>query len=227
MASPVQAQAGSVSSFPRSGSLLPRSRFGGGGPPQEVQVARTGPFLYIDLSNLFVGAAQVSAARLGWASTAAEAAAREIADTRIRIKFGALKDFLVGRSAQGARCTAFGSVKDEGDTRLTQVLRRNGIEARMLRRSPTGREKDVDTSLVVTAIEDLLLGEACAESCEVTLVSGDRDMCSMVRSLRRHAIAVDVAAWRHTASAELLGLAKNFVALDDYFDLLTYREDRP
>jgi hypothetical protein len=183
-------------------------------------------YAYLDLSNLYVGAAQVSAARLGWAASPADAAERGIADAQLRIKFGATREFLVGTSSANARCIAFGSVKEEGDTRIANSLRRNGIEPRMLRRSLSGREKGVDTSLVVTMLEDLLLGEPHGGILDVTMVSGDRDLCEVLEPLRRRGIAVDVAAWRHTASTELMRLARRFVPLDDHFDLLTYREER-
>lgn len=189
--------------------------------PQEVV-----SYAYLDLSNLYVGAAQVSAARLGWATSPADAAERGIADSQLRIKFGATREFLVGTSSEKARCIAFGSVKDRSDTRIADSLRRNGIEPRMLRRSLSGREKGVDTSLAVTMLEDLLLGESHGAMLDVTMVSGDRDLCEVLEPLRRRGIEVDVAAWRHTASTELMQLARRFVPLDDHFELLTYREER-
>jgi hypothetical protein len=184
------------------------------------------PYAYLDLSNLYVGAAQVSAARLGWVASPADAAERGISDPQLRIKFGATREFLVGTSSANARCIAFGSVKDEGDTRIADSLRRNGIEPRMLRRSSSGREKGVDTGLVVTMLEDLLLGDSHGGIPDVTMVSGDRDLCEVLEPLRRRGIEVDVAAWRHTVSPELMRLARRFVPLDDHFELLTYREER-
>jgi hypothetical protein len=186
----------------------------------------TASYAYLDLSNLFVGATQVSAARLGLAASPADAAERGISDQRLRINFGAIRDFLVGTSSTGARCIAFGSIKDENDIRLANGLRRNGFEARMLRRSAAGREKAVDTSLSVTMLEELLLGDSDGRVRDVTLVSGDRDMSSIVEALLRHDIEVDVAAWEHTASPVLVGLARRFIALDDYFQLITYRAEQ-
>lgn len=179
---------------------------------------------YMDVMNTWIGAAQCSAARLGLARSPQEACDLGVIDPALRINFRRLREFAVGGDASNSRAVFVGSVKTETDRRIQDPAERAGWIARMPVRSPSGREKEVDTSIAVWMMEDQMLSGASPAAVEVTLICGDRDLLPAVQALTRIGVRVDVAAWRHTASQDLVRAAHRFIPLDDYFDTLTFRE---
>lgn len=179
---------------------------------------------YMDVMNTWMGAVQNSAARLGHARTPQEASDLGIIDPDLRLRFKRLREFAVGHDTSNSRAVFFGSVKTEADRRIQDPAERAGWIAHMPVRSFNGREKEVDTGIAVAMLEDQMLSGTNPAEVEVTLICGDRDLLPAVRSLTRIGVRVDVAAWHHTASQDLIRAAHRFIPLDDYFDTLTYRE---
>lgn len=179
---------------------------------------------YMDVMNTWIGAAQVSAARLGLARTPQEAADRGVIDPTLRLKFKQLRQFALGSDVGKSRAVFVGSVKTENDRRIQDSAERAFWIAHMPVRSASGREKEVDTGLAVRMLEDQMLSCAHPAKVEVTLICGDRDQVPAVQSLTRLGVRVDVVAWNHTASQDLIRSARRFIPLDDYFDALTFRE---
>lgn len=182
---------------------------------------------YLDLSNIFLAGAQVSAYYLGMASSPAQAAKLHIFDPAFRLNGRALKDIAVGPFAVQPRCVAIGSVIDPTDTRVASAMQRAGWHTQMRLRSPGCREKGVETSLSLKMQSDLLFSADRSRPNEVTLISGDSDMCPAVEELRARGIEVDVASFEHVLSDDLKKLARRVVWLDDYFGVLAWRNDRP
>ena len=181
-------------------------------------------FAYLDASNLWLGASQVSAVRLGLARSANEAARTGCLDLALRVNFRSLREFVVGASAINARTLFVGSVNTPFDHRISDAAARASWLTDMRVRSAFGPEKEVDTSLTVHMLEDLLPWQGDPSVLEVTLISGDRDLVTPVQSLARRGIGVDVAIWQHQLSRKLESEARRVYLLDDYFDQLTFRK---
>lgn len=179
---------------------------------------------YMDEMNTWIGAAQISAARLGLARSPQHAAELGVIDPALRLKFKQLREFGAGLDRSNSRAVCVGSVKSEDDRRIQDPIARAGWIVQMPVRSVSGREKEVDTGLAVSMLEDQMLSGVHPADVEVTLICGDRDQLPAVRSLMRLGVRVDVAAWNHTASQDLIRAARRFIPLDDYFDTLTFRE---
>ena len=181
-------------------------------------------FAYLDASNIWLAGSQVSAARRGMAHSAKSAAENRIIDPGFRITFKGLRQFAVGEdTTRAARTVCVGSSKANSDGAIWQTAEHAGWEAMTPQRAKSGREKEVDTTLSVVLLEDLLCSRANPHEVDVTLFSGDRDLLPAVKALRRHGYAVDIACWDHATSAELKLAARRFIALDEYFDLLSYQ----
>lgn len=211
MAMPLVAAARPPSVPPQAGVLLARPSI----PRLRV---------YMDVMNTWMGAAQYSAARLGLARTPQEASELGIIDPDLRLGFKRLREFAVGSDPSNSRAVFFGSVKTETDRRIQDPAERAGWIAHMPVRSVNGREKEVDTGIAVGMLEDQMLSSANPAEVEVTLICGDRDQLPAVRSLTRMGVRVDVAAWSHATSQDLIRAARRFIPLDDYFETLTFRE---
>ena len=194
-----------------------------GGLTQSHHQREAMQFAYLDASNLWLGAAHVSAVHRGLARSALDAARAGCLDRSLRVNFRAVRDFAVGAGAFNARTVFVGSVKTPADHRISAAATRASWLADMRVRSAFGPEKEVDTSLTVYMLEDLLPRQADAGTLEVTLFSGDRDLAPPVRSLARKGIAVDIAVWQHQLSRELASEARSVYFLDDHFDQLTFR----
>ncbi len=211
MTSPLSIHGGPLRQDPRSPASL------------EPPTPRCLQYAYLDLSNISIGAAHVSAARLGLATSPSSAAERGICDPALRLNFAALRQFTVGTAALSARTVCVGSIKVDGDCRISSATHRAGWLTDMHLRAKSGREKLVDTGLSVLMLEDLFLTDVDAAEVEVTLLSGDRDLLPAVKALKRRGFSVDVMAWQHTISDELKQAARRFISLDENFQFLTFR----
>lgn len=179
---------------------------------------------YLDMSNIWISGAQVSAARLGMAASPSAAAQSGVFDRSYRLNFGSLRRFVVG-GVDSARTICVGSLKAGGCDCIGDATQQAGWQTTMQVRAKSGREKAVDTSLSVFMVEDLLTTHVDPSEMDVTLLSGDRDLLPAVEAVMRRGFAVDVVAWDHSASTELRQIARRFISLDSYFNLLTFRKD--
>ncbi len=180
-------------------------------------------FAYLDASNIFLGGAAVSAARRAMAPTPRIAAEGRIFDPEFRVNFTWLRRFAVGEDHDGtARAVCVGSNKAGSDGAVYRAAERAHWTAITPQRAMSGREKEVDTTLSVLLLEDLLCQPAQPGDVDVTLFSGDRDLLPAVKALQRRGYAVDIVAWEHATSPELRRAARRFIALDPYFDFLCF-----
>lgn len=181
-------------------------------------------YLYLDASNIWIGGAQVSAHRAGMAATPADAAKNRIVDPQFRLNFCALRDFGTGHlGAAGARAVCVGSKKTLDITNVERAAMLSGWDTDFRVRNAFGREKGVDTGLVVAALKDLMLAPVDGASRDVTLFSGDADYVPVIEALNGCGIAVDVVSWDHATAGTIRRAARRWIALDEYFDLIRLR----
>jgi hypothetical protein len=182
---------------------------------------RPNRFAYLDASNIWLAGAQVSAARRGLALSPARAAEERVLDPRFRVDFAKLRAFAVGEDPSAiAHTVCVGSTGTNNNGAIWKMAQQAGWATITPTRARSGREKEVDTSLSVVLLEDLLLADA--GDLDITLFSGDRDLLPAISAVKRRGHAVDVAAWEHSTSGELKRAARRFIALDEYFELLSY-----
>lgn len=183
----------------------------------------------IDGHNLWLPAAQISAARIGLAASTEDAARDRIIDHSLRINIPRLGDFVFG---ENARTNCFGAVVSStlaGNTSAGAVYEsyvRAGWSKKIILTRQEGRgEKQVDTTIALELVEATILRGLKPEETEVTLVGVDRDHIPAIEMLARYGFAVDVIGWRHATSWEMIQAATGrFIALDDYFEQLTFRK---
>ena len=184
-------------------------------------------FAYLDASNIFLGGAAVSAYRRGMSPSPMIASESHVFDPQFRCNFTWLRQFAVGMDLAGtARAVCVGSNKAGSDGAVYRAAERAGWTAITPQRAVSGREKEVDTTLVVLLLEDALCHPAQSGDLDITLFSGDRDLLPAVKALQRRGRAVDIVAWEHTMSPELRQAARRFIALDRYFDFLCFYAPR-
>lgn len=182
--------------------------------------------VYLDAYNFLIGGSQVSAARCGIATSAAHAAASGVSNFLWRGDFSALLGWAVGaENIDSARAVCVGSNPIGTSNTLWAAAKYAGWKTVTPTRNAAGKEKETDVALSVLMLEDLLLAKGDRSSIDVTIISGDRDLVPVVRALARHGINVDIACWTHTASAALKSVARRFIPLDDYFNLLSHEPD--
>ena len=182
---------------------------------------------YMDLSNILAGGAQYSAWRIGLASSPAVAAELNISDLAWRFDFANARSLVVGEApTSDVRAHCIGSNKRGNAGVLFDAAQRARWLPNALTRTNSGREKGVDVTMAVAVMEDLFLTDADPDQFDVTLLTGDQDLVPVISALHRRGFAVDVGAWAHTASPEIMRLARRFFALDDYFDFLTFQPQR-
>ena len=154
--------------FPTLGSTpkLPNSTF-----PQD--------FIYVDSSNLLVAAQHVELARSGYVDQPSTAALQKLRHPQLRLNFRNLADFLVGSDpAVLGRLFAVYSCDCGGDS-IGAHFRRAGFDTiGLIRRN--GKEKAVDTHLILEATKDLVQAARTDVQAELTLVSGDADFLPLL-----------------------------------------------
>jgi hypothetical protein len=192
--------------------------------PSSQQASRRAILAFCDVSNILAGGAQVAAARSGHAPTPQSAAAAGIADFSFRVDTTWLYQFVLGTDASvNARAFCFGSRKvDSVDQYAWEAWRRSGWEPSVFLRSCSGREKQVDTALALGMFEEVVLSGYSPADVEVTLVAGDGDYVPVLEKLAHRGFAIDVVCWEHVTAPSLRKLARRFIALDEYFELVRY-----
>ena len=177
-------------------------------------------FIYWDNSNIFISAQQAAVELEG-----------ETARFRIRIHFRNLLELAhAGREVE--RAVAVGSVPPE----LRQVwnrLENEGVTVRLLERGALdGREQGVDQTLQTEMLRDgfdyngtpgilvMLTGDGAG------FADGVGFHADMER-MRRRGWRIEVLSWRHSCNRRMQEWAKEngkFIALDDFYDSITFLE---
>lgn len=184
----------------------------------------------VDGFGLWLPGAQISAARIGLAASPQAAARDGIADHLFRINVRRFGEFVFGTDtpANDRFGVIVSSVNEDVifPSALYGCFHRAGWPRQIVHQRQQGRgEKKVDTSLALELVEATVLRGLDPAQTEVTLVACDRDHIPVIEMLDRYGFPVDVLGWRHATSNEMIEAATGrFVALDDFYELLTFRE---
>ena len=177
-------------------------------------------FIYWDNSNIFISAQNAAAEREGWD-----------ARPRVRIHFSSLLRLAsAGRPIE--RAVAVGSVPPE----LRHVwnrLENEGVEVELVERGALhGREVGVDQILQTHMLRDAL--DHNGDPGIAVMLTGDgagfMDGVGFHADLTRmhnKGWRIEVLSWKHSCNRRMREWAENngvFVALDDYYDGITFLE---
>lgn len=180
---------------------------------------------FLDLSNIFIAGAQLSAVRVGLAPSIEVAMAQKIADPAFRINFRALHTYVIGTDTNSCGFLSGSNAMGQDLSSTWTAARRAGWDATAtFTRTQGGREKRVDTTISLMMVEHTVLKGLCPQSTELTLLGGDQDYLPAVEMLNRYGFTVDVVGWNHSTSADLRHAARHFIALDPYFNQLFFRQ---
>ena len=178
------------------------------------------PFIYWDNSNILISAEEVAVEREG-----------EAVRSRVRIHFRNLLELArAGREIQ--RAVAVGSIPPE----LRHVwnrLENEGVTVQLLERGALqGREQGVDQVLQTEMLRDgfdhngnpgvavMLTGDGAGFADGVGFHAD-------LERMRRRGWQIEVVSWRHSCNRRMREWAEEigqFIALDDYYDSVTFLE---
>ncbi len=177
-------------------------------------------FVYWDNSNIFISAQQVAAEREG-----------DSARYRIRLHFRHLLDLArAGREIEHA--IAVGSIPPE----LRHVwnrLENEGVTVQLFERgSLQGREQGVDQALQTAMLRDAF--DYNGDPGVAVLLTGDGSgfadgvgFHADLERMRSRGWRVEVLSWRHSCNLRMREWAEEvgvFIALDDFYDSVTFLE---
>ena len=177
-------------------------------------------FVYWDDSNIFIGARMVAAEREG-----------EAVRARIRIHFRNLLELArAGREIEHA--VAVGSIPPE----LRHVwnrLENEGVTVHWLERGAMqGREQGVDQTLQTAMLRDAF--DYNGDPGIVVMLTGDgagfydgAGFHADLERMHRRGWRIEVLSWRHSCNRRMREWAEQngkFVALDDFYDSVTFLE---
>lgn len=123
-----------------------------------------------------------SAVAEGMARSFYEAQEQDILDPDWRYDFGRLYELACPEDSRVGRSILFGSKPPPNDS-LWELARKHGFEVEVFDRSPSG-EKEVDTAIVTTMLEDSFqyMQPECGDT--AVLLAGDRDYVPSLKSLK-------------------------------------------
>lgn len=172
--------------------------------------------IFIDGSNLFIEgqrrAAYVATPQADRPSDIQQSSC----DLEYRIDLARLHAFL---NPGASPPVMVGSRSIQGEL-FFEMARRAGFDTALLDRNSLNREKAVDMTLAMRAIERAWGNPP--SSMRFVLVAGDRDYVPLVTFLRERGFETDVVFWSH-AAPELRRAASRFVDLDPHFEYLRWQ----
>ena len=180
-------------------------------------------FIYWDNSNIFISAQQVTIEREG-----------EAARFRARIHFRNLLQLAHGER-EIERAIAVGSVPPE----LRHVwnrLENEGVTVQLLERGALqGREQGVDQALQTVMLRDAV--DYNGDPGIAVLLTGDGagfddgvGFHADLERMRRRKWRIEILSWRHSCNRRMREWAEQngkFIALDDFYDSVTFLEVPP
>lgn len=176
-------------------------------------------FTYVDNSNVWIEGGRIQAVRRGLAKDPADAARREISSPW-SYDFGHLYELVCPPGTMIGHSLLVGSRPPPNDS-LWDRARDEGFEVDVFDRNVAGREKQVDSHIVTTMLDDSYQYMKSERGDIAVLVAGDGDYVPSIRSLQRRQLRVRVMFWKHATSRELREACDKFIELDPYFDRLT------
>ena len=177
-------------------------------------------FIYWDNSNIFISAQQVAIEREG-----------ETVRSRLRIHFRNLLELACG-GREIEHATAVGSVPPE----LRHVwnrLENEGVTVQLLERGAVqGREQGVDQALQTVMLRDGF--DYNGDPGIAVMLTGDGTgfhdgvgFHADLERMRRREWRIEVLSWRHSCNRRMREWAeehRKFIALDDFYDSITFLE---
>ena len=152
-----------------------------------------GIWIFVDDSNIWIEAKKLQGQAKGFKSNE---------DHRVRIDMGKLADLIAdGRRVQEG--VLYGSEPPPVDT-VWKKIREKGWKVGSQRRSMiTGKEKQVDTSLVADVTETAIL-TPLHERTTIVVVSGDADVIpALDKILKQERWKIEIYMWRHAIAKGL------------------------
>lgn len=176
-------------------------------------------FTYVDNSNVWIEGQRIQAVRLGLARNLSEAM-RDHRSAPWSYDFGQLYELICPPGTRVGRSLLVGSRPPANDS-VWGRARSEGFEVDVFDRNVANKEKQVDSHIVTTMLDDSYEYMKPERGDEAVLVAGDGDYLPCLRSLQRRGLKVRVVFWKHATSRELRETADLFVELDQHFDALT------
>lgn len=176
-------------------------------------------YVFVDNSNVWIEGKYVSAVKKGLASNIVEAHNRKICDNSWKMDFGKLLSCVVdGKITDVKEAVIVGSKPTQKDS-LWNAMNTAGFTVKTQQRSPSNKEKKIDTG-IVQIINDTLY-EISKEHDVFVLVMGDKDFVPVVEAIERKGRKAIVAFWGNVAG-ELIVSSSEYLNLDDKFDEISY-----
>lgn len=181
--------------------------------------------IYIDNSNLWIQGQKTYAEKKGL----------DVAyDPTWRFDVGRLKGILSGRCKLQGKAPNFeikvhlyGSIPPPVDT-VWEAMGSHDVEVSTFARSTwSGREKQVDMAMGVQSARQALKDKMNGIQSEFILVSGDRDLYSVVLEIIEDGFPVHVWSWNNCLAKEYRRMQHELVQvhlLDDYLEQIGFRE---
>ena len=142
-------------------------------------------------------------------------------DHRVRIEFGNLTEVVLKGRPHTPQCFLYGSEPPPVDT-VWKKARENGWKVACKKRSRiTGKEKGVDTQLVVDITKTAITTRP-EERTTIVIMSGDADVKPAIDECKEW--NVEVCMWKDYMSADLKQMKDGvkIIFLDKYFDEITF-----
>lgn len=179
-----------------------------------------------DSSSIYLGAAQVSAYRKGWAASPQDAANRHLFDLSVRLSSRGMLNVAAGYGYDRDLVHPYivFSTPRGVPSPVEPIFARDGWHTAVRELNAVNREKGVDTTLSCQMIEDACFAAHAIDPTTVTisLFAGDSDYVDPVERLRRYGYTVEVLSWRHVLGRELRQAASHVIELDDYFSQVVF-----
>jgi uncharacterized LabA/DUF88 family protein len=170
-------------------------------------------YIYVDYSNLFIGAE--------FESAKVKQIGKKI-DRSYKFDFFKLRDFLIGPNRHSVnRLTMITSTVGNADA-YWEIARKAGFELIQFQRESGEPEKMVDTALVTEMMADAYTVMDRAKD-TITLVSGDSDFLPPVKKLQQAGFIIEVVFW-DSADWKLREAASKFISMSPRIEFLALKD---
>jgi hypothetical protein len=197
-----------------------------GDAPQPSLYGETPPagvvFTYVDNSNVWIEGQRIQAVKRGLAHDVRDAMDRNVG-APWAYDFGRLYEPVCPPRAQVGRSILLGSRPPPNDS-VWERAHAEGFEVEVFNRNVANKEKQVDTSIVTTMLDDSYQHMKPDRGDTAVLVAGDGDYVPSVKSIQKRCLHAWVVFWKHATSRELRETAHHFSEHDQCFDYLTWPE---
>lgn len=173
-------------------------------------------FMYVDYSNLRVAAKKIATYKAGLIRSYSADIAASVVLCPWTCEFSNL--YVASKRALIVTSEPFN---------CWGPAKKAGFEVKVLPKNSFGREKGVDTTLVVEIMKDAFL-HMNTDTDNVIIVSGDADLTPAVKFLTDNGMDTTVAFWHAEESHQSLDIrnaATRFFSLMPYWDSLTFKHD--